>query len=216
MVEIKFKSIAFDDKNKNWKMDYNKKLLRLCLSKVMYSNPKKSLNCIFEDDKIIHMVNEYIFELLGYEPLEFYKSGSKIPLRCLYDETPKDGTKSDNRKYIQGVIQFHLLRRNQDYLDDFEEELIEECLIKKEDEKSFVVNGEEITDVKKIIKIYMDDYYNTNKIKYVNSTKEDYFMRKVKNGINFYCNNEELSNKLALDKGFPRHLFHKVIYNIPY
>ena len=158
MVEIKFKSFTYDDNNKSTKIDYNKKLLRLCLSKVMYSNPRKSLNSIFENEKIIHMVNEYIFELLSYETIKYYKSGTKRTLRCLYDEKPDGETKSDNREFIQDVIKFHLLRRNQDYLDDFEEEIIIETYMIKQKEKKpiYKCDGEEFNS-KEELDEYLDN-----------------------------------------------------------
>ena len=70
---------------------------------------------------------------------------------------------------------------------------------------------EQSTNVKKFTTNYINEWFEG----YTNNTKGDYFMRNVKNGINFYCNNDELSEKLALDKGFPKHLFNKVVYSIP-
>ena len=123
MLDIHFKTFHTQDFNSKELFIYNKKVLTLNLNKIVFSNPKNSLKSLFQDDKTLFIMNEYIFELLGTDNIQYYKTGTKLTERCLYDDKPQGYPKSQNREYIQDIIRKRLLR-NDGYMDDFENELI--------------------------------------------------------------------------------------------
>ncbi len=123
MSDIHFKTFHTQDFNSEEIFKYNKKILTLNLNKIVFSNPNKSLKSLFPDDTTLCIMNEYIFELLGCGLIQYYKAGTKLTERCLYDDKPDGYTKLVNRKYIQDIIQENLLK-DCDYMDDFMNELI--------------------------------------------------------------------------------------------
>jgi len=128
LMDTKFKTFTDNDNDKISKIDFNKKLLKMNLTKIVFSNPKNTLRSLFADNKTILMMNDYIEELLGHNSIHYYKLGTNRTMRCLYDDKPQDQTKLKNRKFIQESIKFYLLERNNFGLDDYEEDLINEYL----------------------------------------------------------------------------------------
>jgi hypothetical protein len=147
---------------------------------------------------------------------------SKSEFKKLEGQVEKYITKmyNEGNPFLYGKVNHYYLKNTKDGVE-FNTHLFALSKLIKEDEIfknafNFKYNfpeskKEQSNNIKKFTTNYINEWFEG----YTNNTKGDYFMRKVKNGINFYCNNDELSEKLSLDKGFPNHLFNKVTYSIP-
>ncbi len=120
-IQFKYFNDSYYDKEQ--RIQFNKNLLNLYLNKIIFANPKHTLKNIFDDEKIVLIMNEFIFELLGCGIQYNYKSGTKKTERGLYDDNVDEVSKTENRKYIQGEIQDYFLK-NID-LEDFIDHLID-------------------------------------------------------------------------------------------
>ena len=119
-IQFKYFNDSYVDKEKI--IQYNKNLFQLYLNKIIFANPKQTLKKIIDDEKIVLIMNEFIFELLGYAQYN-YKSGTKKTERGLYDDNVDEVSKTENRIFIQEQIQNYLL--NDVHLDDLIYDIID-------------------------------------------------------------------------------------------
>ena len=62
-IQFKYFNDSYYDKEQ--RIQFNKNLLNLYLNKIIFANPKHTLKNIFDDEKIVLIMNEFIFALLG-------------------------------------------------------------------------------------------------------------------------------------------------------
>jgi hypothetical protein len=104
MIDIQFKTFKHDDFYKDKKIEQNEKIINMYLHRLINAKSTQTLKCIFNNQLVEDMIDQYIFELLGTDNIRYYKKGSKMAERCLWDDKPEGYPKSQNREWIQHLL----------------------------------------------------------------------------------------------------------------
>ena len=104
MIDIQFKTFKHDDFYKDKKIEQNEKIINMYLHKLINAKSSQSLKSIFNNQMVEDMIDQYIFELLGTDNIQYYKTGTKLTQRCLWDDKPEGYPKTQNREYIQQLL----------------------------------------------------------------------------------------------------------------
>tara|TARA_R100000388_G_C7134668_1_gene107087 strand:- start:9 stop:464 length:456 start_codon:yes stop_codon:yes gene_type:complete len=146
MINIQFKTFKHDDFYKDEKIEQNIKIYNMYLHRLINAKSTESLKSIYNNEKVEKMINEYIFELVGTDNIQYYKTGTKLTERCLWDDKPQGYSKKQNREYIQQLLANTLCGLNSglDFMNDWiYQNIIDELQI-KDDHAYDYIEGEVI------------------------------------------------------------------------
>jgi hypothetical protein len=104
MINIQLIPFKHDDFYKDKKIEQNEKIINMYLHKLINAKSTQSLKSIFNNQMVEDMIYQYIFELLGTDNIQYYKTGTKLTQRCLWDDKPEGYPKTQNRQYIQQLL----------------------------------------------------------------------------------------------------------------
>ena len=82
MIDIQFKTFKHDDFYKDKKIEQNEKIINMYLHKLINAKSTQSLKSIFNNQLVEDMIDQYIFELLGTDNIQYYKNRTKLSQRC--------------------------------------------------------------------------------------------------------------------------------------
>lgn len=121
MINIQLKTFKHDDFYKDKKIEQNEKIINMYLHRLINAKSTQSLKSIFNNEMVENMIYQYIFELLGTDNIQYYKTGTKLTQRCLWDDKPEGYPKTRNREYIQQLLAHTLCGLNSglQYMNDW-------------------------------------------------------------------------------------------------
>ncbi len=107
--KTEFKSYTKGNKDA---VKYNKKVMTMYLTKIVFANTRSKLQTILDKDPLNYLIiNNFIEDLLQYEQHIYYKKGSLMQKYAMWDDTPDNNVSIiKNRQEIQNVIKKALLQ----------------------------------------------------------------------------------------------------------